>query len=305
MKKNNSYVYGLALLAVMFWGISYVWTSVVYKYYQPITTMFIRLSFSAVLLMLALKLFMKKEKIQKSDYLKFALLGFFSPFLYFLGESFGLKFVTPTLTSVIIGSIPVFTPIAGFVFLRERLSVFNISGFLISFVGIVLMVVDKNFSFNASPYGLLCLFGAVVVAIISSVLLKKMTSRYSSLLILTYQNIVGALCFLPLFLIFDFNSFMSVRPNTELISSLALLIVFSSCLAFLFYTISVKEIGVSKTSVFTNLIPIFTALFSFLIIGEDIDALKMTGIIVVIAGVFMAQAGKKWWGHFKRIVFSK
>lgn len=98
---------------------------------------------------------------------------------------------------------------------------------------------------------------------------------------------------------------MSVRPNTELISSLALLIVFSSCLAFLFYTISVKEIGVSKTSVFTNLIPIFTALFSFLIIGEDIDALKMTGIIVVIAGVFMAQAGKKWWGHFKRIVFSK
>lgn len=292
MKKNTTLIYFLAILAVMFWGISYVWTTVVYNYYQPLTTMFIRLGFSSVILFVALKIMRKNEKVLSKDYRKFVLLGLFSPFLYFLGESFGLKLVTPTIAAVIIGTIPVFTPIAGALFLKERLSVFNIVGFMISFVGIILMVLEKDLSFSASPLGIALLFFAVLAALVNSVLLKKMTQNYSSLTILTYQNIVGALFFLPLFLIFEFKDFMQVKPTTELIVSLAQLTVFASSMAFLFFTTSVRHLGISRTAVFTNLIPIFTAFFSFLILGEEINAAKMAGIAIVIAGVFMAQAGK-------------
>ncbi len=274
---------------MLFWGLSFVWSKIVLKYYDPITTVLLRLVISSALIFPGLKLFNRLQPIKRTDIKLFLLSALFNPFLYFLGENYGLKYSTATITSVIIATIPVFTPVVAFFFLKERLSKLNIIGLFVSFFGILIMLLSKDLSFNVSPAGIAWLSLAVLTAIFYAVLLKKLAVKYNPFLIIAMQNIVGAVYFLPLFFVFDLEKFLRVVPNAELLSSLLLLSVFASSLAFVFYTISAREIGISKTNLFTNLIPVFTAVFSFLILKETFEFHKIVGMVIVIAGVLLSQ----------------
>jgi drug/metabolite transporter (DMT)-like permease len=176
--------------------------------------------------------------------------------------------------------------------LKERLPVINIIGILFSFTGIIIMLVDKEISFSTSIAGAGLLLFAVFSAVIYSIFIKKLALKYNAFTIIAVQNLIGAIYFLPLFLIFGFKGFISIKPNFELISSLFQLALFASTLAFVFFTISVREIGVSRTSVFGNIIPVFTAIFSFLILSEEFDTTKIIGMVIVVFGVFLTQIKK-------------
>ncbi|HAJ99383.1 MAG TPA: EamA family transporter [Bacteroidales bacterium] len=290
LKETKTLIYLLLILAVAFWGISYVWMKIVFEYFPPIATMFFRLVISSGFLYV---LFRKNfQKIQKADFRAFLLLSFFSPFCYFLAESFGLLHVSPTIASVVIATIPLFSPFLGLFAFNEKLSITNILGFIVSFVGILLMVFDDHFRFDASPLGLLLLFGAVLSALANIVFLKKLTAKYNSYTIITVQNFAGAIFFLPLFLIFDFATVASSRPSMDAILSLIALAVFASSLAFMFYTSGVRVLGVAKASIFTNLIPVITAVSSFFLLNEALGVDKIVGIGVVIMGLLLSQSAK-------------
>jgi drug/metabolite transporter (DMT)-like permease len=274
---------------MIFWGMSYVWSTIVFKYYHPITTIFFRLIISSVILVLYIIIAGKAEKIRKEDRLLLVISALFNPFLYFIGENFGLKFSTPTISSVIISTIPVFISMAGYFFLKEKLSWLNIAGITISCLGVGIMLINPDLSFNSTLKGVLFLSGAVISAVIYTIFLKRLAHKYSALTIITYQNMIGVIYFLPLFIFMDFKDFITVRPNFELISSLLQLSLFASSFAFIFYTMTVKEIGVSRASVFTNLIPVVTAIFSAIFISEKFTATKIAGMAIVIIGVMIAQ----------------
>ncbi len=277
---------------MIFWGMSYVWTSIVFKYYHPITTIFLRLVISSSILVAYIFISGKAEKLKKEDRWLFLISGFLNPFLYFLGENYGLKYSTPTISSVIIATIPVFIAMVGYFLLKEKLSFLNITGIIVSFLGIGIMLVNPDLSLNSSLKGVFLLLGAVASAVIYIVFLKRLALKYSALTIITYQNLIGIIYFLPLFIIFDFRHFITIKPNMELVSSLLQLSFFASSLAFIFYTMAVKEIGVSRTSVFTNLIPVVTAIFSAIFISEIFTWTKITGMATVIIGVMVTQV--KW-----------
>ncbi|MFH2096817.1 MAG: DMT family transporter [Bacteroidota bacterium] len=151
------------------------------------------------------------------------------------------------------------------------------------------MVMQKGVLQSGSLTGFLFLFLAVLAAVGYSVVVKKLTDNYHPVTITLYQNIFGMLAFAPLFFIYDFSSVINIVPSSEIIITLLLLSFFSSTLAFVFFTYSVREIGVSRTSVFSNAIPVVTALLAFLYLGETLSLQKITGIILVIAGVTISQ----------------
>jgi len=283
------FIYILAVFSMLFWGLSFVWVKIVYLYYRPFTVVTVRLFLATILLLLYQNLFKTKQKVTLVDIPKFLLLAFFEPFCYFLGESFGMQYVSSTLASIIIATIPVFSPIFSFLFYREKLSKFGFLGLVISVLGIVLLVVDKNFNFNAPNKGILLLLFAVISAIGYGIVAKKLTFTYDSVTIIKYQNAFGFIYFLPFFLIFDFNHFLSVKPDIKLVANLLALTVFASVLAFVLFTKVLKEIGINSANIFTNLIPIFTAVFSFLILKESFNLQKISGIFLVVFGVFISQ----------------
>lgn len=126
------YVYTVIVLSMIFWGMSFIWSTIVFRYLEPITTVFFRLILSSIILFGGLKLFHKQEKIKKKHYKLFFFSALFNPFLYFLGENFGLKYSSATISAVIVATIPVFAPIAAFFFLNERLSKLNVAGLILS-----------------------------------------------------------------------------------------------------------------------------------------------------------------------------
>jgi len=275
---------------MLFWGLSFVWFKIVVEWYHPITIIFLRLIVSGALMVVFMLVNRSWQTIKRKHLKYFLLLSFFQPFCYFLGESFGLTMVSSTIASVIIATIPLFSPIAAYFMVGEKVTVHIIAGILVSFVGVLLMLLNPDFSLNASPKGVMLLFVAVFAAVAYSVIIRKISHEYNPVTIITHQNLIGAVYFLPLFLIFDFKHFIAVKPTWELISAMLQLAVFASTLAYVFYIMAIKGMGMIKANVFTNLIPVFTGIFSFLILGETFTAFKIAGMILVMFGVLVSQS---------------
>lgn len=294
MNKREFNIHIFAFLSMLFWGMSYVWTKMVLEFYNPLSTIFLRLLLSTIFLFVFLFISGQFVNIKKRDYLLFLLSALFNPFLYFLGENFGISLVTPTVSSIIIATIPLFTPLAAIIAFKSRITVFNILGILLSFTGVLIMILNRDLSLNASPRGIIYLFGAVVAAVFYTITLKILSSKYKPVAIIAYQNLIGIFYFLPLFLIFDWNNFIAVTPDRNLVFNVLALSIFASSLAFIFYTIAVKNLGMTKANVYTNLIPVFAAITSYFLLNEKFDIYKIGGGIVVIAGLIISQLRYEW-----------
>lgn len=271
---------------------SFVWTSIVLEFYRPVTIIFLRLVISTIFLFSWVRIFQKKEIINPKDYKLFLISALLNPFFYFLGENYGVKFTSPIISAVFIATIPLFASVVAYIFLREKLSWINILGICFSFCGILIMLLNDKLEFEASPKGVLSLSVAVFSAVGYVVYLKILSKRYSPFFIIAIQNFIGLVYFLPIFLIFDLNEFLSVKPNLTVVGSLFALAVLCSSFAFVAFTIVTREIGVSKANVFANLIPVFTGVFSFIVIGEELNLQKILGILIVVGGLFFSQLKK-------------
>jgi drug/metabolite transporter (DMT)-like permease len=230
--------------------------------------------------------------VKKEDRKYFFLLALFEPFFYFLGESFGLTYVSSTVGSVIISTIPVFAVIFAWVIYRERLRLINYLGVILSFAGVIIFITNNTGNIEMNPRGLALMFLAVVSAVGYNMVLHRLTHEYDPVTIVNIQNIIGAVLFLPLFLIFDLKDLLATGFVAESFGSIILLAVFASCGAFVLFAYSVRHLGISRANIFSNLIPVFTAIFAFFIVGDRLTVRNGVGMAVVIAGLFLSQAGK-------------
>ena len=278
---------------MLFWGMSFIWSSVLLKYYEPVTIIFVRLVISSALLFTVFHFSGQEARVEKKDYLLIFLSALFNPFLYFLGENYGLKFSTPTISAVIIATIPVFSPVIAYLSFREKLTPINFVGIAISFCGVILMLVNGSFSLAADTRGVAFLFGAVLAALLYSVTLRRLTARHSAVWLVATQNLIGVLLFFPFFLVNEYKTAITVPLTCEIISSMLLLAVLASSVSFVFFAYSVKLLGISKTNIFSNLIPVFTAVFSYFLLSEYFSLQKIGGITLVIGGVYLSERTRK------------
>lgn len=282
------------VFAMIFWSVSFIWTRIAIDSFQPVTLISLRLLIASVLLFIVIASARKLQKIRWTDLKWFVLLAFFEPYLYYMGETYGLTMVESTLASVIVSTIPLFAPILAFFVLKERISMANILGIFVSLGGVVLVIYEPNGGFSANPLGVTLLFLAVFAAICYSAILRKISSHYKTINIIFYQSIIGLFFFIPTFFVTDFGSLQQIVITRDAIVSLLMLSVFASVIAFVLFADVVRKIGVARSNVFVNLIPVFTAIFAKIFLNEDLNWLKAIGIVVVVAGLFVSQfAGTK------------
>lgn len=292
--KNKGFIVHLAgIVAMVFWGMSFVWSTQVYQNLNPTATIFLRLVIATIFLTTILFLFQINEKIQRKHLGLFAIAAMFEPFLYFIFEGYGLKNTSPVIGSGIIALIPLVTPIAARVFLKERLTPMNIVGFIISFTGVIIMLLNKDLEFTASPKGILFLCGSVIVAVGYSIALIRLTKLYKPLTITWMQNIIGMIYFIPMVFImerFEPSNFANIGGY---ILPLVCLGIFCSAGAYALWAFTFSKLGASKANVYSNLIPVFTAIFSYILAIEDMTAFKIIGIAVVVFGLVLSQLKTK------------
>ena len=288
---------------MVFWGLSFIWSTQVFEYLNPTTTIFFRLIISSVFLgTILLVAKSQSRRVAESQSCKvaefgehkknlklFALAALFEPFLYFIFESYGLLNAAPVVSSAIIATIPLFTPIAAFFFLKERLTPWNIAGFIISFFGVIFMLLNKNLELTVSAKGVVFLFSAVMVAVAYSISLRKLTLLYKPLTITFVQNVIGMIYFIPIVFIMEKVTPSNIMSFNHYIIPLLSLGVFASSISYTLWAFAFSKLGAAKANIYSNLIPVFTAIFSCIIIGESLNIQKILGILLVIGGLILSQ----------------
>jgi len=287
--KNLFVKYGAVILSMIFWSFSFIWFKVANETFRPLTIVFIRLVIAIIILNVFISLTGNHIKIRKEDRKLFLLLALFEPFLYFLGESFGLTYVSATTGSVIISTIPVIAALGAWLLYREKLRIINYMGIIISFIGILVFIFNKDGSLSFDVRGIILLLFAVFSAVGYNLTLNRLVVSYDPVYIVNIQNMIGALLFLPLFLIFELRHLADTTITFRSLIPVAELSLFASCGAFILFAYSVRQMGISRANVFTNCIPIFTAFFSFIVLGDEMTMQNIAGMIIVIAGLFMSQ----------------
>jgi len=289
LAKKEIIAYSALLFSMIFWGLSFIGSKIVFEYLSPIATIFIRLIIASIFLVGVSLIMGKFQKVRRQDIKLFLVLSFFEPFLYFLGEGYGVLYTAPTVASIVISTIPLFVPFSMFFLAKEKINIGNYFGILVSFAGVLLVVLKGNFSFAAEPLGISLLMLAVFSVMGYSFVLQKIAHRYNAFTVISVQNIVGILYFLPLFLLFDVSTISEVHWEARLLIPLISLGIFASAIAFFLFTLGIQRIGVTKATIFTYIIPVITALASFFIMKEVFTIREMTGIALTIAGLFISQ----------------
>ena len=282
-------IYLRAVLAMLFWAVTFVWIKVALVTYRPYEIVFLRLLLASVLLFGVTRLFRQSEKVSAKDLRYLMLVAFCEPFMYFIGEANGMQYVSPTLGSLIISTIPLVSALGAWIFLKERIYPLLIVGLLVSFSGVALLSFAEP-DLHGTLKGVLLLMVAVFSGMFYGITVRRMTLKYRSLTIVTWQNFFGMLYMLPLFLYFDLGHFLTVRHSAVGLLTIAAMSVFASVGAFLLYTGVIRELGLIRSNVFTNLIPVFTVFLAFFILRERLSLRGAAGVTLTVLGLLISQS---------------
>lgn len=272
--------------------------------FSPLTLIVLRFSLAIVLMLLVGLLFRGHEvlglqRVDKRDIPLFVLGGLFQPFLYFIFETYTYQsFASPTIAEAMLSTQPIMAPILAFIILREKVTRNNVVGILLSTVGMLLLLLvgANNFALG-NPWGVLLAVVTVSMSVGYTIILRRIPTRYSSLSIVFYVQLVALVLFYAVWGVFDRQSLQdTIAPLSADLSpviAVGYLAVFASVTAFILFCYTVRQIGVTRANVFNNVRPVFTALLMWVIFDEQLPIWKWVGIIVIVIGLFISQKQRK------------
>lgn len=284
--------YIASTFAITLWGMSYIWTDKLIALGIPIFYfVFVRILLAGVILFLFNTAYTRIKRIQRQDLPKFLLLAFFEPFIYFICETYGLKLTgSPTLSALVIATIPIFSIGAGMLFFKEKINAVNVIGIFLSLVGILMVVMAKGELGDKFIWGVVLLLIAVISEVGHASITKSLAGNYSSQVIVMYQFLIGAIYLFPLFLWKGIDGFsVETHFTPDVWYPIICLAVLCSSLAFSLWVSTIKSLGVAKSSIFSALIPVAAAIIAWVLGHEMLDQRQWAGIGISTLGVILSQ----------------
>jgi drug/metabolite transporter (DMT)-like permease len=225
--------------------------------------------------------------ISPRDWRQFVLLAIVGHSIYqvlFLG---GVRRTSVANSSLIFGCTPIVISLVSAYAGHERIAPVRWAGVLISFVGIYI-VVSQARQDGATLLGDLLVVGAVATWAAYTIGSRPLLSRYSPLVVTGFTMIVGAFGYLPL-------GVPSLRRlDWSAVSGMAWVgmvysAVFALVVAYLIWYTAVQRIGNSRTSLYSNVVPLVAMTIAALTIGEPLTARKIAGAVAVLVGLALTR----------------
>lgn len=205
---------------------------------------------------------------------------------------FGLRYVEAAVGGVIIGAAPAITALLSSLLIRDLPFRVVALGCAVSFGGVMLVSsTGQGSEGGANPWlgGTLVVLAQVCWALYS-IGGRRIMERFSPLTVNWTTLLFSLLPQVPL-LWTDQKAVVagldSVVPSAWL--AVAFLIVFPTALGQQAWLYGVKGVGPSRAGIFINLIPVSALLLSVMILGETLDAAKLAGIALILAGVWLVN----------------
>ena len=288
--KLSSYL--AAMTTVVLWAMSYIWADRLLDQAIPVEFFVpVRILTAGFILFLFNKITGQKMKMQRRHLLKFLLLALCMPFIYFVAETYGLKFTeSPTITSLVIATNPIFAMFVGLLIFREKVTPLNAVGVFVTLAGLWLVTWKNGTTGEHFLVGILILFIAVAAEVSQIAFTKSLSENYSPSVIVMYQFLLGAVFFLPLFFSRGLTGFNAATYLTwPVIYPILALAVLCSATAFTTWAFAIKNLGVAHTSVFLAIVPLVTALLAFILGEETLSLLQWGGLAVGMVGIYLTQ----------------
>ncbi len=284
-----------AFISITIWGSTYIVSKIVLQTIMPAQVLFIRFLIASIVLTIFYPKF-RKIKNFKVEILLFitsvCLLG------YFFSENIALTLTYATNVSLIVATIPIISLIiTRLIGDTDHLNKTIIFGFIIAYIGVVMIVTVNGASSNLMFTGDAIAFAAAVFFAFYSYVLVKVNGKYNiihltrnifyymTLLLFIYNLSSGTFTieYYPVTKIFEIRMFLS----------LLFLGIIASSFSFLMWNQSIKLIGNIRTSQYIYFGPIVTTAFASVILNEPVTYVTVTGTLMIIGGVYLAELKSK------------
>lgn len=281
-----------ALLAICFWGASFVATKAVLREVSPITLIVLRFGLGVLVLALVVWRGNTFAFIRGRQLLYLCLLALIGIFVHQLLQANALLYTTAINTGWLIALTPIFITALARVWLRERFSGGKIGGTILAFGGALLVISQGRLSLSLfalpSTFGDLLIFISAITWALFSVGSKEMFKRYPARLVVAYVEIIGWLFLLPLFV-----QNASWREVGELTlpgwGSIGFLGILCSGVAYILWYDALEAREASQIGAFLYIEPLVTLATAHLLLHEEISAITIIGGLLILTGVYLVN----------------
>lgn len=292
-----------ALLAIflttLIVGLSFVFVKMGLKYSTPVDLLADRLLVAFVVICL-LRSFgaVKIGKIAKRQKIGLLGLSFLYPTGFFALQISGIEIIPATEASIIYALLPIFTLIGSAILLREKTSLLQKSGALLSVLGVLYITFQSSINISMNYWGYLLIFSSLFAIVLYFILLKKRVQNASIITVTFYILMYGMLVvnLLNLFLTIltgSVSGFMERFYHAEYLYVVAYLGVLSTFLSSFLTNFSLKYLPASVVGVFNNFSPVIGLFAGVIILKETLFSYYIYGGVIVLIGLFMSSVKKE------------
>lgn len=285
----------LALSAAsILWASAFIAFKLAFLAYDPMFVLFGRMLI-ACLCVLPIAARFRNQVYRRGDWKPILLMALFEPCFYFLFETAAIKNTEASQAGMIVAMLPLMVAVGAHFILKETITRRTMAGFALAVLGAALLsMLSSATELAPNPaWGNFLEFLAMCCATGYTILLKRLSARYSPLFLTAIQALIGCVFFLPLMFL------PGQRLPTEFVAVPAFSILYLGAAitlgAYGLYSYGVSKVPASQASAFVNLIPVATIVMARFILDETFSPAQYAASALVLAGVFLSQerGGKK------------
>jgi drug/metabolite transporter (DMT)-like permease len=286
---SKTFRYLLILLAIIFWGTSFVATKTVLHEIKPVTIISLRLVLASVLLTIIALSTKRKFSINLKSHGWIFILALVAVFHLWIQVT-GLQYTTAANTGWIIGTAPVFMAILGFAFYKEKITLLQFAGILVALAGLLLLIGKgdiTNIGLIENKGDLLVLGSAFTWGVYSMVN-KKISLAYSPLMTILYLFLMMAVIIIPFNLNSEtINSVINLSP----VGWMWILFLGFLCsgVAYVIWAQALRDMESAKVGAFLYFEPLVTVIAAWIYLNEEITLLMIFSGLLITAGVFIVN----------------
>lgn len=280
-----------ALLTIAIWGVSFVSTRVLLDNGMHPAEIYIYRFILAYLLVLIIS---HKQLFANSlrDELLFISIGLCGGSIYFIAENTALQYTLVSNVSLLTSTSPLITTLLiGILYKNERPNIGMVIGSIIAFLGVGCVIFNSSFNLEVNPLGDLLSLAAAFGWAVYSLILRKLNANYDVWFITRKAFFYGIITALPFLSVESgelCNPFV-ILQRPAVIGNLLFLGVGASMVAYLLWAECVKRMGAIKANNYMYLQPVFTMVFSAIILSEKITIIGIIGFATILLGLWLGD----------------
>lgn len=281
------------VVTMLFWGGTFVAGRALAGAVDPANAAFLRFAIATLALAFLTRMIEGKISVPPSKHLVSVLfLGLTGVFGYNMFFFTGLQYIEAGRASLIIALNPLAITVAAVLFLGERLTAKQFGGLFISLVGAIFVITNGHpqiiFS-GGFGAGEALILGCVASWAAYSLIGRQVLQSMSPLVAVFYSSLTGTVMLFLVTVAKGTTASMLYYSAGDWLY-LSFLGLLGTAAGFSLYYKAIKKIGAARSSVFINLVPFFSILLSWPILGESIKPSVLSGGLLLMAGVYLTNS---------------